>query len=69
MDFKEIGDKIAKKVFWFTSKFEGVENTIFEKTGAKIPIGTICGALILIVITALFVKMILGFVMNFLFNG
>ena len=69
MDIKEIGDKIAEKVFWFTGKFEGVENKIFEKTGAKIPIGMICGAIILICVTGFFVKLILRFVLNFLFNG
>lgn len=69
MDFKEVGDKIAEKVFWFTGKFEGVENKIFEQTGVKIPIGMIFGAIILILVTGFFVKLILGFVMNFLFNG
>ena len=45
-----------------------ISEMIFEKTGAKINVGLIVGSAILILMIIIFVKLILGFVMDFLFG-
>ncbi len=65
---KEIYEKATDIFFGLTKKFDGVSEMIFEKTGAKINVGLIVGSAILILMIIIFVKLILGFVMDFLFG-
>ena len=65
---KEIYEKATDIFFGLTKKFDGVSEMIFEKTGAKINVGLIVGSAILIFMIVIFVKVILGFVMDFLFG-
>jgi len=66
--FKEIYEKATDIFFGLTKKFDGVSEKIFETTGMKINVGLIVGSVILILMVGLFVKLILGFVMDFLFG-
>ena len=66
--FKEIYEKATDIFFGLTSKFDGVSEKIFEKTGMKINIGLIVGSAILIFFVFIVVKVILGGVMDFLFG-
>ncbi|MBR3614315.1 MAG: hypothetical protein IKL55_03960 [Clostridia bacterium] len=65
---KEIYEKATDIFFGLTKKFDGVSERIFEKTGKKINVGIIVGSAILIFFVILFVRIILGFVMDFLFG-
>ena len=65
---KEIYEKATDIFFGLTKKFDGVSEKIFEQTGIKINVGLIIGSAILILMVGLFVKLILGFVMDFLFG-
>lgn len=65
---KEIYEKATDMFFGLTKKFDGVSEKIFEKTGKKINIGLIVGGAILLLFLFIFVKLILGFVMDFLFG-
>lgn len=66
--FKELYEKATDIFFGLTKKFDGVSEKIFEQTGMKINIGLIVGSAILIFFVFIVVKLILGFVMDFLFG-
>ena len=65
---KEIYEKATDIFFGLTKKFDGVSEKIFEKTGAKINVGLIVGFTVLGLMLFIFVKLVLGFVMDFLFG-
>ena len=70
MDFlKNLWDKIYDKIYKVTRKFEGVNNFIFEKTGAKVDVGMIVFAIVFAILVLFFVKVILGIVMDKLYTG
>ena len=66
--FKELYEKATDMFFGLTKKFDGLSEKLFETTGIKINIGLIVGSAILILVVGLFVKIILGGVMDFLFG-
>lgn len=63
---KEIYEKASDIFFGMTKKFEGIEETIFEKTGAKIPVGSIVLGTVLVIFLAIFVKSFLGWLWSLL---
>ena len=65
---KEIYEKATDIFFGLTKKFDGISEKIFEKTGTKINVGLIVGIAILALMLFIFVKVILGFVLDFLFG-
>ena len=67
-NLKKIYEKATDMFFRLTKKFDGVSEKIFEKTGTRINVGIIVGSAILILFVIFFVKIILGFVMDFLFG-
>jgi len=66
---KDFLQKVLDKCTFITSKFDGINELIFEKTGAKVNVGAIVLAIIFILMLILFIRLILGFVFNFLFYG
>ena len=66
---KEIYEKATDKFFKLASKFDGVSEWIFEKTGAKINVGVIVLSLVFIILIIFFVKLVLGIVLNKLTTG
>ena len=66
---KEIWKVIYDKLYKLSSKFDGISEQIFEKTGVKINIGAIVIGIMLVIFVILVVKGILGFVFNALATG
>lgn len=66
---KEIYEYLYDKFYKLTSKFDGVNEFIFEKTGIKINVGIIVFGIAFVLMLIFFVKVILGFVLKFLFHG
>ena len=57
---QEIWDKATDMFFKMTSKFDGISEKINQQFGTNINVGIIIGGAILVVITAFFVKTVLG---------
>ena len=66
---KEIWEFLYDKFFKLASKFDGISEMIFEKTGAKINVGAIVMGIVMFILVALFVKAVLGLVMHALTTG
>ena len=67
--FKEIWEFLTEKFVKLSSKFDGVSDKIFEKTGAKINVGAIVMGAVMVILVFLFVKAVLGLVMHALATG
>lgn len=63
---QEIWDKATDMFFKVTSKFDGISEKINHQFGTNINVGIIVGGAILVVITAFFVKTILGILWSML---
>ena len=66
---KNLWEKCLDLFGKFVSKFDKVEDKIKTKTGYRIPVGTIVGALILVTCVYLFLKVVLGIIGHKLFSG
>ena len=66
---KEIYEKCADTFFGLASKFDGVSEKIFEKTGLKINVGIILMSIVFILLVLFFARLVLKFVLHFLFTG
>ena len=66
---KEIWEYIYDKLYKAARKFDGVNEYIFEKTGAKVDVGMYVFALLFVILVIIFVKAILSIIMNKLFTG
>ena len=66
---KHIWEYIYDKLYKASRKFDGVNEYIFEKTGAKVNVGMIVFAIIFTVLIAIFVKAILSIVFGKLYSG
>lgn len=66
---KEIWEFLYDKFFKVASKFDGISEMIFEKTGAKINVGVIVMGIVLFIFVIIFVRAILGLVMHALATG
>ncbi len=65
---QEIWDKATDMFFKMTSKFDGISEKINQQFGTNINVGIIIGGAILVVITAFFVKTVLGIKWSMLEN-
>lgn len=63
---QEIWEKATDLFFKMTSKFDGISEKINHQLGTNINVGLIVGGAILVVITAFFVKTILGILWSML---
>ncbi len=63
---QEIWDKATDMFFKMTSKFDGISEKINQQFGTNINVGIIIGGAILVVITAFFVKTVLGILWSML---
>ena len=66
---EEFFDKMSKKFFKLTSKFDGISEKIHEKTGIRINIGAIVLGILIFIFVFIVVKAILTVCLNFLYTG
>ena len=66
---QKIYDKLVDLFMKFTKKCDEWSQMIYERTGKKINIAIIIGAIILIIFVAIFVKAVLGIVWGKLSTG
>ena len=66
---KKIWEFIYDKLYKASRKFDGVNEYIFEKTGAKVNIGMYIFAVIFIILIAIFAKAVVSIVMGKLYSG
>ena len=66
---EEFFDKMSKKFFKLTSKFDGISEKIHEKSGIKINVGAIVLGILIFVFVFIIVKAILSVCLKFLYTG
>lgn len=66
---EEIYEKASDLFMKISKKFDKISDKLYQQTGTKINVGLIVGAAILLIFVIIFVKAILGFILNTLYNG
>jgi len=66
---QELFDKISKKFFKLTSKFDGVSDKIHEVSGIRINVGAIVLGILIFIFVFIVVKAILSVCLKFLYTG